>query len=398
MAGRRLLDAAKLYSAGRAIAKQHIALRESQIDVYTKTSTLAKAAKSQTDRVTLTAQAAIALAKRFNEPAPPNTYKSPTEQWRDGDDTIPRPETVGPGDSGDNHDKVPEGLRQDHHYRSDVKNAASKLVPDHELDIKQEEAAKEPYPDGTIPPSKQDLKAAPSPQETLGSTERSDSAHELSPDEARRLQRQAEDQIPRIFTADEAGNETIENKDLNPETFDDRVEDETTAYSSLPRQKIPKNTEDTQGGDSHVDSGHINQDVYYTSKGKQERQRIPSEEAIPKQDEIPDGVNTDVFHSPRISSMLSGKDKSNYGLDLRAASRAPNIGKGRKDDKSFTHASEQTPAEPRTTGAAETSQTSEESEKEMRDLGEALAKDAESTSLPPEQQVRFHAIDIMRLC
>ena len=63
MAGRRLVDAAKLFNASKSVAQKHIALRSSQWDAYNKTSSLAKAVKSQTDRVTLTAAAAIALSQ-----------------------------------------------------------------------------------------------------------------------------------------------------------------------------------------------------------------------------------------------------------------------------------------------------------------------------------------------
>ncbi len=70
MAGKRLLDAARLFTAGRSIAKQHIGLRQQQWDVFSKTSGLAKAVKSQTDRVTVTAGAAVELAKRFSENTP----------------------------------------------------------------------------------------------------------------------------------------------------------------------------------------------------------------------------------------------------------------------------------------------------------------------------------------
>jgi aarF domain-containing kinase len=67
MAGRRILDAAKLVQAARSIAKQHVALRSEQLDRYSKGSTLAKQAKAQSDRVVLTLQAAAALARRLNE-------------------------------------------------------------------------------------------------------------------------------------------------------------------------------------------------------------------------------------------------------------------------------------------------------------------------------------------
>jgi len=65
MSGRRLVDAARLAAAARNVARQHIALRSEQLDAYSRTSTLAKAAKGQTDRVTLTVKAAIALAERL---------------------------------------------------------------------------------------------------------------------------------------------------------------------------------------------------------------------------------------------------------------------------------------------------------------------------------------------
>lgn len=70
MSGKRILDAAAIYKASRGVAIKHIALRQRQLDHYSKTSSLAKAVKSQTDRVTLTVQAAASLAQRFNESGP----------------------------------------------------------------------------------------------------------------------------------------------------------------------------------------------------------------------------------------------------------------------------------------------------------------------------------------
>ncbi|KAF2669399.1 ABC1-domain-containing protein [Microthyrium microscopicum] len=67
MAGRRFMDVTRLVQATRSVAKQHIALRSDQFDVFNRTSTLAKAAKDQTDRVTLTVKAAVVLAQRLGE-------------------------------------------------------------------------------------------------------------------------------------------------------------------------------------------------------------------------------------------------------------------------------------------------------------------------------------------
>jgi len=67
MAGRRLLDVARLLAAGTSIGKQHLAQRSNQLKLFTQTSSLAKAVKSQTDRVTVTLRAAAELGKRLNE-------------------------------------------------------------------------------------------------------------------------------------------------------------------------------------------------------------------------------------------------------------------------------------------------------------------------------------------
>lgn len=121
MSGRRLLDAARLFNASRCVAKQHIKLRSHQLDVFTKTSTLAKLAKDQTDRITLTAQAAIAIATKLNRQPPSYPYST----------SYPPP-----------HQKP-----ADHHY------TPPPPPPEGELSVKQEKESSKPLPDGTIPPT-----------------------------------------------------------------------------------------------------------------------------------------------------------------------------------------------------------------------------------------------------
>jgi aarF domain-containing kinase len=67
MSGKRILDAAKLASAGRAVGAKHFELRRQQLRVWTEGSGLGRAVKSQTDRVTVTAGAAWQLARRVGE-------------------------------------------------------------------------------------------------------------------------------------------------------------------------------------------------------------------------------------------------------------------------------------------------------------------------------------------
>jgi len=148
MAGRRIIDAAKLFNASKAIAKQHINLRSQQLDVYNRTSALAKAAKSQTDRITLTAEAAIALSKRFSEDLPSYAQAAAPQAPGTRRDHIPRNETV---KGSRPYEDIREGLEQDHHYDRSARNSETDPVPENALDIQQEEAKHRPLPDGTIP-------------------------------------------------------------------------------------------------------------------------------------------------------------------------------------------------------------------------------------------------------
>ncbi|KAJ5669288.1 Protein ABC1 [Penicillium macrosclerotiorum] len=80
MSGRRLLDAIQFLNVSKTIAAKHLAIRQRQLDVYTRTSSLTKGIKEQTEGLILTAQAAAALVRRFNEdsPPPPTAPSSPT--------------------------------------------------------------------------------------------------------------------------------------------------------------------------------------------------------------------------------------------------------------------------------------------------------------------------------
>src|SRR5271170_5904653 len=70
MAGKRLLDLAALFNASRGVAQKYAALQSHQLEVWNKTSSIAKAVKSQTDWATETAKAASFIASRLNENAP----------------------------------------------------------------------------------------------------------------------------------------------------------------------------------------------------------------------------------------------------------------------------------------------------------------------------------------
>ncbi|KAF2841603.1 ABC1-domain-containing protein [Patellaria atrata CBS 101060] len=397
MAGRRLLDAAKLFNATRSVGRQHITLRSQQYDVYKKTSTLAKAVKNQTDRITLTAQAAIALAQRFNETGPAYSTSSSSHNDPNAQDTsIPRKETV------EKHTSSNETPQEE--------------APKESIHVKQEQAERHPLPDGTIPPVDSELGTSSSGRgyDTFATRPKTEPTHEnlskeqheeddglrpvasgestiplpkkihnLSPGEARQAQREAESQIPEV-AADGEGNLSSsgaynQEMSLGDDVFSERSEHVSSSQSSLPRMKIPKTGETVQGSDEHVPEKGINADVFYTSKPEQSQEQVPSQAAVPEQEEVLEGVNTNVFHSPKVALMLGGKSKPNpYSeLKLKGASKTPidqtKVAADHDQDTFNVRTSEEIkPATPETEVAKRQKSTSED---EMHRLATDIAND-----------------------
>ena len=347
MSGRRLLDAARLLNATRSVAKQHWLLRQQQLDVYSQTSTLARAVKNQTDRVTLTAKAAIALARRMNEQAPTYSYTtayppppSSTKQETNATETIPRKDSVRASQESDVRTR--EGLKQDHHYKPSDANATADAPPEGELHVQQEEARTTPLPDGTIPPDGSRLKDAAA---QVGTFE-----HDLSPEQARDTQREYEAQIPSVTATDGArrhGGKLSEGHD--EDVYYERPIEVNHDYSSLPRAKIPQHAESREGHESKVDERGINADTFYTPGLEEGKSAVKSGE-----EEIPEGVDVNVFRTARVSKML--------GLDAS------------KGKSATRH-----PRPPAAQATKETSKPSEDTSKAaMEAFAADLAKDAEA--------------------
>ncbi|EAT83480.2 hypothetical protein SNOG_09288 [Parastagonospora nodorum SN15] len=321
MAGRRLVDAAKLFNASKSITQKHIALRSNQLEKFNKTSSLAKAVKNQTDRVTLTAAAAIELSKRFSEEAP--AYARAAAQQATGTskphEDIPRRETV------ERNTGVPgkeEGLQQDHHYERSEQNSAIRPPPEAELEVEQEEALRRPLPDGTIP--------------TSGVTLEEERGQDTFP--ARPL-----GETPKEPLIDEK-HDPARHEDVGIKPVES---DETT----IPLPGQPRATR--QASDIHVDDQQLNQDVFY----KQDTRQVPLE-----QEELPEGINTDIFHSTRVKQMLGSDPDS------------------RKELKNKQNQPEKLEKPEKPTQPAQTQTT----EKEMQNLASQLAQDAQSNTATTE--------------
>ncbi|KAJ5972806.1 uncharacterized protein N7479_002724 [Penicillium vulpinum] len=230
MSGKRLLDALQFLNVSKTVAAKHLAIRQQQLDVYTRTSSLTKGIKAQTEGLILTAQAAAALARRFDEPSPPSS-PSPAD--------FP--------DKSTSADKTPSTA--------------------------------------TTPP----------------------------PDLARKLQRQAESQIP-ASAATYTGNEKPNALDVNKQQdvfYEPSLRSELD-LSGLPRVKIPKATSDAQ-----VSSDGLNADVFNSSVG--------SGKPAPVEQEMSEEMIQGLFHSPRVSRMISGKPPPKRDWKLAAKPQQPDV-------------------------------------------------------------------------
>ncbi|KAI9890881.1 MAG: hypothetical protein M1814_003520 [Vezdaea aestivalis] len=309
MAGKRILDAAALLSASRSVAQKHVALRSKQLGDYSKTSSVVKAVKDQTDRVTVTLQAATALAQRLNEVQA--TYANTSN-----DNTAT---------------KTRQAADQDHHYKWSEDVGSPKPESTGELKVEQEEASQRPasspgagpatptrdkdtYTERqTVSPPKKPLAVSDNAgNEALRpiSTDRTSIPNPTQrSNDPRILQRQAERQIPARSAKPTAQIESNElSQDHDNESFYERTKSNSPTLSALPRVKIPKQSISTQGSDKNIDYGDVNADVFYSVGGKAKTTQTSPVGAVSEEEDVPRDINTDVFQSSRISNMLLGRD------------------------------------------------------------------------------------------
>lgn len=282
MAGKRLLDVAALFNASRGVVQKHTALRSRQLEVYGHTSTIARAIRNQTDRVTESVKAASFLASRLNEDAPAWTKDEDARPV--GEDSIPSKKST----TGPTRPYPKEGIDQDHFYERSVGNSAADEPPSEDLHIRQDKADRYPLPDGTIPPKQSDLNS-----EELD--------HEIISD------------VPR----DEPPKTPLSLDGLEPVSSGD---------STIPRPvenfKVPKFAADVHDGKSRLSKVSLDSDLLYNGEGADS---IPSSQSVPEQQQVPEGVNTDLFYSPRVARLLGGKtvNGKRAALNLKAAADTP---------------------------------------------------------------------------
>lgn len=297
MAGKRLVDLAALFNASRGVAEKHIALRARQLDVYNRTSTLAKAVRHQTDRVTETAKAAAFFASRLNESAPSWTVDDPSEAEQKSKPNNGRPDST-PQPSADS-------ASTDHFHEASAVDSVTNITKDAQAHTIED--------------------AIPHSQET----------------DARRP-----------------------NSQINSETFPsptDLPKTESTPSSEASGEVGQTNTSKgtifpTQETDPRHPDNQINSETFPS----------PAELSnINSTDEVPEGINTALFHSRRVAGMLGGRTQNGIRGEL----------KPKFDGSLFSQIRVEQPQSDRDSHAARTDQASQEAPK-------VDTSSAESTTSP----------------
>lgn len=147
MSGKKLLDVVALLSASRAVASQHLRIRSQQFEVYSKTSTLAKAVRNARSQVSPSSSQSLEpnLSTRSSKQATTTTAST----FRPGSQRIPSPESVKHTDVHARSQRL-EGRDQDHTYRTQD-GTGTDSIPSEDLAVTQERPGHSPLPDGTIP-------------------------------------------------------------------------------------------------------------------------------------------------------------------------------------------------------------------------------------------------------
>lgn len=332
MTGKRILDLAALFNASRGVTHKHIALRSRQLDVYSRTSTIARAVQNQTERVTETVKAAIVLGSRLNEGQP---------QWMNEETSGSTPVYASSG-GAPGQPNAAESKSPDAPPKERLQTASQNFGKDGELEVKQAEASQDALPDGTVPPTKSEIKekiqanqkAADEFKKNSTQNPRSTSNFKpapwstttpyqspLSSTERKVAQRDAEHQIP-SRAADYDGFKDPLEEGHDEDSFYHKSQHVSPDLSSLPRVKVPKHISSVQGTDEHINVKGINSDSYSDNLEHTHTTKFTGETL---DQQTPGDINTAIFNSPRVARMLGGKThmEKQPELEMKHAKETP---------------------------------------------------------------------------
>lgn len=349
--------------ASRSVLSKHATIQGQNLSIYGKTSSLAKAINFRTDRPF---RPASVLFGRANQLEP--SYSKISTSSRRNDDPIPKTTSSGAKESN----VLGSGKDQDQFYEKPVDASASNSASKRDITFNQERAKGKSLPDGTILPQNSEasklerdgnkVTADQEPLEESGNENNfkpkasstsstplpaRDDETQTSKD-ARVSQRLAESQIPdqttgssppqsvRPHAVDRSNSGITVSQDQD--TFYSPPIDSGPSFSSLPRTKIPKATENSQGSDDQVHDEGLNQDVYYSPDS--------DKAAAAQSSSFSKGQYSELFRSPKVARMLQKEPEDRFARDPaktgESSSTSADIGLGNDLSHRSSEADEQT--------------------------------------------------------
>ena len=287
MAGRRLLDAVAFFKAVRGVAAHGQSLRNQQLERYSKTSSLAKAIKDQTDRVTLTIKAAAALNDRLNT-SPSYSTKVDDPRKNASEDSIPAKETLNQSSSLKSQKPSSEN---DYFYHQSPNDTAAQLTPETDLSIHQEQAAEIPLPDGTIPPKGANI------------------AGESREDVSSHLPGAAPPKSPLNGHGEGSLEPQMSSRSTIPRPAES-VGPDTDGSPPVPTQNDPEQNSSASGNEA-----------------------VPKVQAVPEQEAITEDMYAEIFQSPRIARILRNDPKKKVNDEVGLPGAIKEQPKSTKDPK-----------------------------------------------------------------
>ena len=349
MSGRRILDAVAILKAARTVASNHTRLRRQEFDAFKNTSSLINAFREGVHQAGTDIRNATVVAR----PNGGSEARNPIETTTSERDIKETPTTTAKN----------EDLEQEHLYGISKDETAVAPIPSKELQLKGERDKRKPLPDGTIPSTRHptiisDAEADMSPDvrrnvpfkkhiaETVNiasgpnglgrstspgpieyATRSSfysvqGSQHQSVQQATSRLPEPSPDD-PLVLEAASGEDELC--VDQEKDVYHKPHSQASPVYSSLPRVKVPRNTENSQDDDKYTHGKGINQDVYYTTPQDTTCDALPETQSIPQQETIPEELYSEIFHSPRVAKLLTRenrRDRSREDLHIQGPERS----------------------------------------------------------------------------
>ena len=352
MSGKRILDALAIVKATRTVASNHTRLRRQEFDTFKNTSSLINAFREGAYQAGIDIRNASVVARPRDGSGPRSLSEARN----------PREVTILDRDIKESFTTTAkrEGLEQDHSYGISKDQTPVAPLP---KQLKREREERNPLLEGTTPSTgnptiisdaeadafpdvqlslshkkhiaetvnNQSGPSGPGRATSLGQIEyTTPSSSYLIKEPQHQSVQQATGIDPELSTDDPPVLETASGEDelrvdQEKDVYHKADSQASPVYSSLPRVKVPRNTENSQDDKKYTHSKGINQDVYYTTLQDTTRNMLPGTQSIPQHESIPEELYSEVFHSPRVARLLNRdnrKDESREELHIKGPERS----------------------------------------------------------------------------